>query len=320
MALKKATKTQARLRMAIAGVSGSGKTMTAIKVALGLTGAGKRVAVIDTERGSASKYADLDFDVDDEFQDFEPRNYIDKMASIVRGGEHDVIVIDSLSHAWMGKGGILDQKDGKGDAFGAWRSLTPQHNALVDAILQCPLHVIVTLRAKTEYAIEKNAQGKNEVKKLGIGYVQRDGLEFEFDVVGDMDQDNYFTVAKTRCPLLSGRRFHKPNGELSEILRAWLTDGAPMPQTSPGGATVAAVDQWRTMRDTYSLSNDVLGNALEACDVASWKDADEPTRLRVVAYIRNSVEGGPPAPAPTTAPAPARNGAPTPNTDLADLI
>jgi cytidylate kinase len=225
---KKATKQQSKLRMALVGPSGSGKTYTSLAVAKGL---GERVALIDTERGSASKYSDLfNFDVL-ELDTFSPQKYVDAIHAAQAEG-YDVLVIDSLSHAWMGKDGALEQVDKAAartqakNNFTAWREVTPMHNALVDAILQSRMHVIVTMRVKTEYVMEKDERsGKTAPRKVGLAPVQRDGLEYEFDVVADLDLDNQFIVSKTRCPALRGEVFKEANGQVSSILRAWLDDG-----------------------------------------------------------------------------------------------
>lgn len=228
---QKATKRQAKLRMALIGPSGSGKTYTALKIATRL---GERVAVIDTERGSASKYSDLfPFDVL-ELETFSPLTYVEAIKAAEAAG-YDVLVIDSLSHAWMGKEGALEQVDRaqkrsqSSNSFAAWRDVTPMHNALVDAMLQSRLHLIGTMRAKTEYVIEQNEKGRSVPRKVGMAPVQRDGLEYEFDVVGDMDLDNNFLVSKTRCPALAGAVVSKPGDALADVLKSWLTDGAPEP-------------------------------------------------------------------------------------------
>lgn len=228
----KATKTQARLRLALIGPSGSGKTYSALAIATRL---GQRVAVIDTERGSAAKYADLfDFDVL-ELHSFGPDVY----AQCIRDAaaeKYDVLVIDSLSHAWMGKDGALERVDAaqkrsnSSNGFAAWREVTPQHNALVDAILAAPMHVVGTIRAKTEYVQEKDDRGKTVIRKVGLAPVQRDGLEYEFDLVGDMNIANELVVTKSRCPALTGGVFLRPGEDVAAILRAWLTDGAPLPE------------------------------------------------------------------------------------------
>lgn len=229
MIFQKATKKRAKLRLAIIGPSGSGKTFTALTLATRL---GPRVAVIDTERGSASKYADkFGFDVL-ELDTFSPLTYVEAIREAEKAG-YDVIVIDSLSHAWSGKNGALEQVDNaakrsqSGNTFGAWREVTPMHNAMIDAIIGARAHVIATMRAKTDYVQEKNERtGKTEIRKVGIAPVQRDGMEYEFDVVADMDQENNFIVSKTRCPQLHDALIPKPDGNVADVLKAWLDDGA----------------------------------------------------------------------------------------------
>lgn len=231
---RKATKQQAKLRMALIGPSGSGKTYTALRIASHL---GERVAVIDTERGSASKYADkFEFDVL-ELDSFHPQRYIEGIQAAEAEG-YDVLIIDSLSHAWSGKDGALELVDKaakrmqSSNTFAAWRDVTPLHNALVDAMLQSRLHLIVTMRAKTEYIVEKDERtGKSVPRKVGLAPIQRDGLEYEFDVVADMDLDNTLIVSKSRCEALSGAVIPKPGEEVADTLKAWLTDGAPIRNT-----------------------------------------------------------------------------------------
>lgn len=225
---QKATKKQARLRLAIIGTSGCGKTYTSLAFASFL---GKRVAVIDSERGSASKYAGIfDFDVL-ELDSFGPDTYVKAMADAEAEG-YDVIVIDSLSHAWMGKDGALERVDKvqsrqkTANSYTAWREVTPQHNALVDAILRSKAHVIATMRAKTEYVLEDDGRGKKVPRKVGLAPVQRDGMEYEFDVVADMDTSNQFVVTKSRCPELTDLVVRRPGKDVADKLLAWLSDGA----------------------------------------------------------------------------------------------
>lgn len=220
----KATKESARLRMALIGPAGSGKTYTGLSIAQHLGGS---VAVLDTEHGSASKYADLfDFDVV-ELDDFDPRRYVEVIHEAGKAG-YSALVIDSLSHAWMGKGGALELKDRtaaqsrSGNSFDAWRTVTPLHNQLVEAMITAPIHIIATLRTKTEYVVETDDRGKNRPRKVGLAPVQRDGLEYEFDVVADLDQDNNLIITKTRCPALTGQVFNKAGIDVAEALSGWL--------------------------------------------------------------------------------------------------
>jgi hypothetical protein len=235
MQFSKATKTKSRLRLALIGPSGSGKTYSALAIASGLGG---RIALIDTERGSASKYADL-FEFDTlELSTFSPLTYVEAIQAAEKAG-YDVLIIDSLSHAWMGKEGALEQVDRAAkrsqsqNTFAAWRDVTPMHHALVDAMLQSGCHIIGTMRSKTEYVIETNEKGKSVPRKVGMAPVQRDGLEYEFDVVGDLDLENNLIISKTRCPALVGGLFSKPGTDVAAILSGWIGSGAePLPKTA----------------------------------------------------------------------------------------
>jgi hypothetical protein len=225
---QRASKKHSRLRMALMGVAGSGKTYTALNIAKHLGGP---VAVVDTERGSASKYSDqFEFDVL-ELDTFSPQTYIEAIQAAEEAG-YNVLIIDSMSHAWTGKEGALDQvtratkRSQSGNTFAAWRDVTPLHNAMIDTILSSKMHIIGTMRAKTEYVQEKNEKtGKITVRKVGLAPVQRDGLEYEFDVVADLDQDNNLIIGKTRCPQVAGMVIPKAGKEIALKLTAWLSDG-----------------------------------------------------------------------------------------------
>jgi hypothetical protein len=205
--------------------------MTALRVAHGLGG---RVAVIDTERGSASLYSGengLDFDVL-ELESYEAEKFIQAIAQAEAAG-YSVLIIDSLSHAWAGKGGILEfvdkaAKRSGGGSFSGWRDATPLHNQLVDAILGAKLHVICTLRSKVEHVIEQ-VNGRTQVRKVGLQPVQRDGLEYEFTVVGDVTQDHELIITKTRAAWLKDQIIREAGQELGKQLATWLGDGLPSP-------------------------------------------------------------------------------------------
>ena len=266
----KATKRRAKLRMAIIGPAGSGKTYTALTLARHL---GERVAVIDTERGSASKYADLfGFDVL-ELDQFSPQTYVQAVEAAGQSG-YDVLVVDSLSHAWVGPGGALEMVDavaarGKsGNSFGAWREVTPHHNALVNALLQAPCHLIGTMRSKTDYVQEKDDRGRTVIRKVGLAPVQRDGLEYEFDVVGDMDQEHTLVVTKTRCPALSGQVIRLPGEALARTLCEWLGRGSD----APTEATPAPAANGKPPADPAApIGEDGLARLREHCEKCGWE-------------------------------------------------
>lgn len=226
---KKATKEKARLRVAIDGPAKSGKTYTALVLASAVIERfGGRIALIDTERGSASKYANLfDFDVA-ELVDFHPDNFIKAIGAASQGNTYAVLVIDSLSHEWMGDRGILqlvDQAQSKNrNQFAAWRVPSGLHTKLVDAMLQAPIHLIATMRSKTEYAQIREG-GKTVVKKVGLKPVQRDGVEYEFDILVSMDNEHQATISGSRCPEMDGQSANKPAGDFFHPLLDWISEG-----------------------------------------------------------------------------------------------
>src|SRR6266567_1149741 len=232
VSFQKAVKRDAKLRFAVCGPSGSGKTYTLLKLATELGGP---IALVDTERGSASKYADLfEFDVL-ELASFDPVRLIEIIEHAAENG-YRVLCIDSLSHFWMGKDGELDKVDRAArrmhtpNSFSAWKQVTPIHNALIDKILSAPLHILVSMRSKTEWVIDRDEKtGKTAPRKIGLAPVMRDGIEYEFDVCGDMDYENMLDITKSRCPKLTGAAFSKPGKELADTLREWL-GGVPAGQ------------------------------------------------------------------------------------------
>lgn len=240
MMFKPATRKRVRLRMALMGPTGSGKTYSALRIGQGLLAPGQRLAVIDTEHGSAAVYAGqanpdggvFEFDAVEIHEwdgKFSIPNYIKAIDGAAAAG-YPVLVVDSLSHAWAGQGGALEMVDKKaaasrsGNSYTAWRDVTPLHNGLVDALLSYPGHVVVTMRSKMAYVMEENSRGKVAPKKIGLQPIQRDGLEYEFTIVGDMHETK-LVVSKTRFSDLTDEVIDKPGAELAHKIRAWLDEG-----------------------------------------------------------------------------------------------
>jgi len=236
MAFVKAVRQRVKARIGLCGPAGSGKTMSAIRLAFGIVGPNGRIAILDTENESASLYAHLgNYDVDV----IKPPFTVDKYINGIREAErqnYDLIIIDSLSHAWAGTGGILELVDAKtgaanGNKFAGWREATPKHNSLVDAMLQSSMHVIATMRSKTEYILVEDEKGKKVPKKVGLAPVQRETMEYEFTLVFDIDQERHTaTTNKDRTGIFDGF-FGKLTEEHGKAIREWLDSGveAPLP-------------------------------------------------------------------------------------------
>lgn len=236
--IKKALLNDFKLRLSLGGTSGSGKTYTALMLAQLMGG---KTCVIDTERKSASKYAKefarmgFEYDVI-ELDDFHPNNFIAAIQQIETAG-YDTIIIDSTTHEWAGKGGCLElhdqftRADRAGNGYAAWAKVTPLHTAFIDAIIGSSCHVIATVRSKSDYVQEKGENGKTQIRKVGLASVQRDGMDYEYDIMLEIDTDHVATVAKTRCSALNEKVFRLTSGgtgELATIVKQWLSSGAPV--------------------------------------------------------------------------------------------
>lgn len=236
MMFQKATKKAAKLRMLIAGPSGSGKTYSALRLASAF---GSRIALIDTEKGSASKYAGdpgiPDFDTADVSPPYGPERLIEMLASV---SGYDVAIVDSVTHFWKGTGGFLEMIDaevarmksrgGKGDSFAAWKVVDPVYRQLVDAIVGCPAHIICCVRAKTAYE-KRQENGRNTVERVGMEPEMREGFEYEFDAFGMLDVDHRMVIQKTRCSAVDGAIVDKPGPAFAAPLMQWLAG-----ERSPG--------------------------------------------------------------------------------------
>lgn len=218
--------------MAIFGPSGAGKTYTSLRIA---TGIGDKIAVIDTERGSASRYADrFDYDVL-ELPETDIDTYI---AGMVAAHEYDVLIIDSLSHAWQA---LLEEIDRlaktkyRGNTWSAWSEGTPKQRRFVDALLSYPGHVIATMRSKTEWTLEKDSRtDKNTPVRVGLAPEQGKGIEYEFDVLMELTTEHYGTIIKDRTGKFQDRIIQKPGEDFGKELVAWLADGE-VPQKQDDG-------------------------------------------------------------------------------------
>lgn len=263
MQFKKATREAIKIKVAIAGPSGSGKTLGALALARALAGTG-RVALIDTENGSASLYGDrYEFDALNLAPPYTSARYIEAMEAAVEAG-YDVIVIDSLSHQWNGEGGILPRKEEMDKRPGAnsytnWATFTKEHTAFLSRVLHLPAHVVATLRSKQDYVLETNDKGKQQPKKVGMAPVQREGLEYEFSTVFDVQMDHRASASKDRTGLFEGQLVDLLDKKVGKQLVAWLASGAT-PAPLPGRITA---EQEARLRFLLTGLDDVAANVVE---------------------------------------------------------
>lgn len=233
---QKATKAQAKARIALSGPTGSGKTHTSLTVAVDLAG-GSQVVLVDTERGSGALYADqFDYGYHRFDPPYDPRLLVDVLkAAEAHVGPGGVVIVDSMSHFWEGEGGTLDIVDAAaqrahGNKYAGWNVGTPALRRLVDTMLGLDCHLIVTMRSKMAYVLDVDDRtGRQIPRKVGMAPVMRDGVEYEFTLVGDMDLEHRIMVTKSRCSALADQVVQPGNAvDLARTFKAWLESGEPV--------------------------------------------------------------------------------------------
>lgn len=286
-----ALRKQSRLRLGLIGPSGSGKTMSALRIAKGLAAGGK-IALIDTEHKSASLYADVvAFDCC-QLESFEVQRFIEAIEEAGAAG-YAVVVVDSLSHAWAGKGGILEFVDRTskrtGNNFTAWREATPLHNQLIEAILSSPCHVICTMRSKVEHIVEQ-VNGKTQMRKVGLQPIQRDGMEYEFTIVGDITDQHDLIITKTRAAFLKDEIIREPTEQFGKKLLSWLNEGeaSPMKQEPKESSTVLLDTLSRIRNSTSTVALQRLQEKIKMKSAAGEVTTDE--RAALLAAVDGRIE------------------------------
>ena len=250
MELHKASRKQAKIKLALQGTAGSGKTMSALLLASGITDYSK-IAVIDTENHSADLYAHLgDYSVLQLSQPFTPERYITAIKTCEDAGM-EVIIIDSISMEWEGQGGILNLHGNMaGNSFTNWNKITPRHNAFVQKILQSNCHIIATIRTKTDYAVvEKN--GKYVPEKLGMKGITRDGMDYEMTIVFDLDIKHLARATKDRTGLFMDKPEEVITLKHGKRILVWCNSGTSLSQIKKEISSAKTIEKLRTILRTY---------------------------------------------------------------------
>ena len=238
MGFKPAEKMDAKARVAFIGPAGSGKSLMSLRLAKLLAGENGKIAAIDTEGGTLSKYADLfKFDVDTPSA-FTAEYWLAQLTEAEKSG-YSVFLTDSLSHFWMGEGGALEFVDEHSsvnrDKFAGWKAWRPFERQMMSRMLASPCHIICTMRTRNEYVDEVDEKGKKKRRKIGLKPEQRDGLEYEFDLVALMNDDCSMSIDKSRVMLTDGsspyanRTFQMPKADVFTPFVDWLSGKKPEP-------------------------------------------------------------------------------------------
>ena len=310
MTFGKARREQVKIRISISGPAGSGKTMSSLLLAYGLVKAENpglsdeaiwdKICIIDTESGSGSLYVGQqvgttrigEYNTIPLTAPFEPAVFVD---AIHMAEEHNmsVIIIDSLSHAWAGVGGALDQQgkiaDRSGNSWSAWRTVTPQHNKLVDAMLQSSAHIIACMRAKMEYQQVTGADGKKQIKAMGMGVVMKEGIEYEFGVSFMLDYNHVANATKDRTGMFDGKLF-TIDPSTGVRIHEWLASAKPAAVAEPKREIPAPAKA--DPASVPEVDPEQLQKAITAVDALIQplvKDADKDTKAAVGEKIKSII-------------------------------
>lgn len=290
---QKAKKEKIYLKVLLAGASGSGKSYSALKLATGIANKmGGRIAAIDTEAGRIRYYAnEFDFDDLQLSEPYTPEKYIEAITQAVDGG-YSVLIIDSITHEWNY---ILDQVDKipGANSYTKWGKLTPRHNKFTEKMIQSPINIIATVRGKDAYVLEQDKNGKQVPKKVGLGYTQRDGLEYEYTVTFNIDQTNHVATAQKDNTHLFENKYEMLTEKDGEALYEWansgeervptleeklkpiqkkVTDTAVKKGGSKNPSVVEVLKKYEIINPSDCLDEEKLNNALEELEKIENKE------------------------------------------------
>jgi len=253
MQLRKATRKKAKIRLGLSAVSGGGKTFSALLIAKGICDDWSKVAIIDSENISADLYAHLgDFNVLPMVAPFSPEKYIEAIRACEKAGM-EVIIVDSITHEWDGKGGCLEIVESLGGKYQDWAKVTPRHQAFIEAIIQSPSHIITTVRRKQDYEMIKDGSGKVKVEKGGLREITREGFEYELTINLELDTKNNATVSKDRTGLFMGKPAFLPTEQTGRLIQHWCDQGEDAFAIYPGSEWHQRVEGCSSQKELVEL-------------------------------------------------------------------
>jgi hypothetical protein len=256
MQLRYSERKRAKIKMALQGSAGSGKTYSSLLLAQGLTdGDFSKVAIIDTENGSADLYAHLGrYNVLTLNPPFAPEAYITAIDVCERAGM-EVIIIDSISHCWDF---LLDYHSSlAGNSFTNWSKVTPMQKAFTDKILQCDAHIIATMRTKQDYVLNQK-DGKYVPEKVGLKAVQKDGLDYEFTIVFDLDIKHFAVSSKDRTGLFMDKPEFKISPATGQKILNWCNSGTNLQDARAKIKEAQNLEQLKMLYSQYSIWRELL--------------------------------------------------------------
>jgi hypothetical protein len=259
MQLQQAQRHQVKLRLGLSGASGFGKSYSALLLAYGITNDWSKIAIIDTENNSASLYSHLgNYNVLTLNAPYSPERYIEAINTCERASM-EVIIIDSITHEWSGKGGCLQIHEDLGGTFQMWAKVTPRHQAFIDAILGSKSHIITTVRRKMDYSLDVTSNGKTKVIKHGTKEVTREGFEYELTVNFEFINDKHLVSAsKDITGLFMGKPEFVINSSTGKRLLEWCNQGVSVQDIIQQIKNTFSIDDLRQLYQKYGAINEQI--------------------------------------------------------------
>jgi hypothetical protein len=297
MKLQQAQRNQVKLRLGLSGASGFGKSYSALLLAYGITEDWTKIAIIDTENNSASLYAHLgDFNVLQLNEPYSPERYIEAIRTCEKASI-EVIIIDSITHEWQGKGGCLQLHEQLGGRFQDWAKISPRHQAFIDAILQSSCHIITTTRRKIDYSLDSDQNGRTKVVKHGTKEITRDGYEYELTVNFELINDQHLAVAsKDRTGLFMNKPEFVISKGTGKMLKEWCMSGEPTQDLLPHLEEV--INRCTTLEELRNLYTNYPNHQRDIKDKIIQKKAEIENKVsnimssdKLNQYLKNSRNG-----------------------------
>jgi len=254
MKLQQAKRHQVKLRLGMSGASGFGKTYSALLLGHGITNDWTKIAIIDTENNSASLYSHLgDYNVLSLNEPYTPERYIEAIKTCEKASM-EVIIVDSITHEWQGKGGCLQIHEQLGGRFQDWAKVSPRHQAFIDAILQSSCHVITTVRSKIDYSLDTSSNGRTKVVKHGTKEITREGYEYELTVNFELVNDKHLAKAsKDRTGLFMDKPEFVINQATGRKLMQWCNLGLSFEQAKKEIESCNSIEGLRQLYSKYVI-------------------------------------------------------------------
>ena len=286
--IRKAVRENVWVKLALMAPSGGGKTYSALRLATGMKGEleamGKpsKILMVNTEASRGIIYADeFEYDILDVMSPHNPEKYVDILSDVEEDGTYGIVIMDSTSHEWIGKGGCIELHEAAGGNYQAWGKVTPRHNKFIEKIADSEIHIIATMRGKDQYEMEKSDSGRVTVKKLGVGSRQREGFEYEFTATFLIDQASHMsTVQKDNTHKFENEGAVLLSEKHGTALIRWANSGDGYTPTVRHSTPIA--DQMKT------LKKEVIGFGYEYDlleDKIYYNSKEKPYQFRDVTEI-----------------------------------